>query len=778
MTEVGNGLTDIQVAEKRAEFGENSISEQKNHLVGIILKQLLSPISLMLLLAAGLSWATGKTFDGDFIFFLFLVNQVITITQEFKADKAIQKLNDHLTHTVDVRRNNVWVEVSTRELVPGDLVKLSIGEVVPADGTILEGHLLTVDESSLTGESLPVEKSDGDVLYSGSFVSTGQVFLEVTAIGDKTYFGKTLGEIETSDKKSAMEQDVLSISKFLTTLSLLAVLILTVILIWQGSPWSEIITLSLSLIIAGIPISLPTVMTLIIEVGVLGLAAKQVVVRRLSALEDVANVNLLLTDKTGTLTQNLISVKKTAAFDGYSQESALLLAAVCAAQDPGNPINDALLAAADMQNLSVEDVTVGDFKPADSVRKHVSLTITEGKKRQAVILGEPQTIAKMTKMGREEQVHFNRQVEEWAELGYRTLALATSMESKSEKDLVMAGLFALSDSLRPESPEVIHYLNVQGVETVMVTGDNRAIGDHIADELDLPAETVVAKDDLDAAQWQQVDEQFYHSTACVAEIRPDDKYRLVTEAKKYYVVASTGDGVNDLPAVKEANVGIAVSNALEALKASADIVLLSPGISVIRDMLIESRKIYARIYAYSVYRISESLRLILTVAILGVGFGAYPLTQLQLIMLALLNDMPIISLAVDRVRLANKPAHVDVRKRFYMSSLLGLSGVANSLLMVWYLMAVMHAPWPVIQTLYFLKLSIGGHLLLFVARTRDWWFRYLPAKPVIAATLTTQVLASILGLTGWLMPAALSWQWLAFIWVWALMWMQVSEAVK
>jgi H+-transporting ATPase len=277
--------------------------------------------------------------------------------------------------------------------------------------------------------------------------------------------------------------------------------------------------------------------------------------------------------------------------------------------------------------------------------------------------------------------------------------------------------------------------------------------------------------------WTDESASLFQKTAAFAEILPDDKYKLVQTAKKNYVVAVTGDGINDLPPIKVADAGIAVSNALDALKGAADIVLLTPGIAVIKDAVIEARKIFARLYSYSVYRISESFRIILTVVVLGIVFLNYPLTPVQLILLALLNDIPIVSLAFNRVKIASRPAKINVKERFIVSALFGLVGVANSLLMVVILVYLLHSDWNSIQTVYFLKLTVSGHMLIYVAHTAERWFKFLPSREVILATMLTQLTASAFAIIGLFMaqiPVGL----VAFVWMWSFFWMQVSELAK
>jgi H+-transporting ATPase len=337
----------------------------------------------------------------------------------------------------------------------------------------------------------------------------------------------------------------------------------------------------------------------------------------------------------------------------------------------------------------------------------------------------------------------------------------------------LVGLLLLADPLDEEAAEVINFMKANGIEVKMLTGDNRAISQRVTNELSMQGEVV----EREKIKWTEESTALFQKTAAFAEILPDDKYRLVQAAKKNYVVAVTGDGINDLPPIKVADAGIAVSNALDALKGAADIVLLTPGLAVVKDAVIEARKIFARLYSYSVYRISESFRIILTVVVLGLLFLNYPLTPLQLILLALMNDIPIVSLAFNRVKIASRPAKINVKERFMLSTIFGLVGVANSLLMVFVLVYLLHMDWGSIQTVYFLKLTVSGHLLIYVAHTAERWFRFLPSREVILATMLTQLTASAFAAFGLFMtqiPVSL----VALVWVWAFFWMQVSELGK
>ncbi len=771
------GLTSSQASEMLKKNGSNEIPEEKPSIFKKIIQKFVSPISLMLLAAAFLSLIDGKVFDFYFIFALLFMNLGISVIQEKKADDAIDKLNENLKSKVSVLRDNVWKEIDSTEIVKDDIIKLSIGEVIPADGIILNFKNLTINESALTGESLPKEKKINDSVFSGSFIETGQAVVKVTATGANTYFGKTIFSVEKTKKKSILETDIIRISKFLSILSFTGVFILTIVFLFQKVPVTELLTLDLSIIIAGIPVSLPTVMTLIISFGVLELAKKHAIVRRISALEDLANVNLLLTDKTGTLTKNKITVENIFSYESFTQKDVLSYAFTSTIVEEKSALDDAISERSLSEGIKKESYKIIDFIPADSVRKRSTVTFELNKEKFLISIGAPQIIKGLLKIKNDISEKFDKDVDDLALGGYRTLAVAISRNSK-EKNMELVGLVALSDEIREDASSVIKFMADNNIDIAMVTGDNKAIATEVARKLKIPGKSILTKNDLEKLGWDNIGKEVYINTAAFAEILPDDKYQLVKHAKNYFVVATNGDGINDLPALKAANVGFAVKNAVSALRATADIVLLSEGISVIKDAVIEGRKIFARIYSYSVYRMSESLRLIVTIVILGVFYRAYPLTPLQIIIIALFNDIPIISLAFDRVKNTTRPSKIKVRKRFIISSVYGLVGVANSLILFLIMVNIMHLDWSTIQTMYFLKLTVSGHMLIYVARTKETWFKYLPSKQVIFATTITQIFATLLAVTGFFMPGKISIQLAILAWGWAFLWMQVSELAK
>lgn len=768
------GLTNDEVARKFAQFGLNEIREKKPGLISKFGKWFVSPIALMLLSAAVLSLFIDKPFDFYFIIVLMLINFLVGFWQETKADNAIADLSRKLAVDVRVRRDGKWAWINAKELVPGDVIELNLGDILPADVKILEEKSLSVNEAALTGESLPKDRSAGEACFSGSFVVLGWARAEVVATGAHTSFGRILMSIDKTYRRSLLEEDILSISKWLSLLSLGAVVVLTAAFLFEGKPFLEILTLDLSLFIAGIPISLPTIMTLIISFGVVGLAKKKTIVRRLSALEDLANVNLLLTDKTGTITKNEIVVEKIVPYSGFSEDDALVFASLTTRENDRNPINTAIRNKVEEKNLDTRHDII-DFIPFDSERKRSTVIVVFQGKKMSVRAGAAQVIESFCRSDEAASQKFEADIVEAAEKGYRTVAVAVKDYSSGKDDMVLCGLLFFSDTLEPGAEDTARFIRDNGIRIKMLTGDNVSIAKRIADELSLEGTTVGLKglgkkiEDLTIREFESI--------GAFAEILPVDKYHLVQLAQGSYVVAVTGDGVNDLPALKAANVSIAVKNAVDALKSTADLNLLGSGISVIKDAIIESRKIFARLYAYSVYRISESFRVILTIAVLGILYGAYPLQPIQLILLALLNDIPIISLAFNRVKVAAEPSRINAKQRLILSTLFGLVGLVNSVLFVVIAKNFFHLDWESIQTVFFLKLTVSGHMLIYVAHTKERWYRYLPSRPVIWATSLTQLVATVFALSGIFMQAV-PLELIAFVWVWAFLWMQVSEIMK
>lgn len=775
------GLSSTEAEKRLQQYGLNDIVEKKRNVIKKFLAPLYSPISLMLLGAAILSYFDGKIFDCYFILVLYFVNYSIQKIQEFKADRAIKELRDKLLLEVRVFRDNKWSTINSKYLVKGDYIAIGLGSIIPADARVVFTENLSVNEAVLTGESFPKNKKEGDEIYSSSFISTGDLEAEITATGINTNFGRTLFSIDQSTEKSILEKDILSITKFLTSISIVAVIILTTVFLYRGFLFEDILTLDLSLIIAGIPIALPAVMTIILSIGAGELAKKSVIVRRLSALQDLANVNLLLTDKTGTLTKNEIKITNVISYqEGLSTNDIIEFASYTTSQKTPDTIGLAIIKKFEELRKDKSEIDIINSIPYDSDRKRSTVFIKKDNEKILISVGAPQVIKSLDEFNSKEvSDKFEKDISEAAQKGFRVLAVAIKKGDSEEKNMSIIGILFLTDPLYDDSKETLLFMKENGIDVKILTGDNKVIAERITRELGLVGEVFLTTEETRKLYENKTTFQNeLNDISTFAEISPKDKYEIVKQFKINNIVASTGDGINDLPALKVANVSIAVSNAVSALKGMADIVLLGQGISVIKDAILESRKIFTRLYNYSIYRISESFRLIITILIIGLIYGFYPLQPLQLILLAFLNDIPIISLVVDRVKISTKPSQINVKERSILSLLFGSVGVLNSILLFIFMTHVLSLPLAVIQTIFFLKLTVSGHALIFVAHTKERWYKFLPSKQVIIATIATQLIATTLAVTGFLMPTSISLTTAIAVWVWALFWMQISELMK
>ncbi len=770
-TDASRGLSESAAERVLAQVGPNILTIRKKSPLLKFFRWFVSPIPLMLLAAASLSYVSGKMTDALLILFLLLVNYAVQLWHEHKADQTVAKLEEHLAVSATVLRDGAWKRVSAATLVPGDCIALRIGSLIPADAKLLTTSNFSADESMLTGESLPKEKRVGDTVYSAAFVTSGSAEALVTATGARTYFGKAIKTLELAKKRSALETDILSISKMLSLLALAAIVIMTVVLLLNHGTLVDVMTLGISLLIAGIPVELPTVMSLIISVGVLNLARNGAVVRRLSSLEDLANVNLLLSDKTGTLTENKIHIASITVFPGWNETDALLLAASATDAAEANPLETAIRDAAVASHIALPPQI--SLVPGDSERKRGTAIIERGGAPWTITLGAPPTVAALCRFTTATSTLFAKTVDAAAERGDRALLVAVARNSREERNLEPVALLLLADALRTDAAKTIETMRDDGIVVKMLTGDGLPIAREMAQVLNLQG-TMYGRTIFDDPKKLA---QVLPTAAGFAEVVPKDKYLAVEAAKKYARVAVTGDGANDIPSVSDADVGIAVAHSVDALRETADIVLISNGLAVIGSAIREARTVFMRLYHYSLYRISESSRLILTIVIIGVIVRNYPLTPIQVLLLAFLNDVPIISTAFDRVKIPQAPAAINAKQRAASSFTFGFVGVLNSVFMFLLAYYYLHLPWAWIQTLFFLKLVISGHMLIYIAHTEDNWFRWFPSWQVIAAVTATQLLVTFAAAFG-LFTAPIPFWVIALVWVWSFFWMQMTALLK
>lgn len=615
-----SGLTTAEAQARQARYGENAIQEERVSPWRKFLAFFWGPIPWMIEIAAILSAAAGRWEDFTVIAILLLINAGVGFWEEFKAGNAIEALKQRLAPVARVLRDGEWRDIPARELVPGDVVFLRLGAIVPADIELTDGDYLSIDQSALTGESLPVDKKTGDTAYSGSVVRQGEMQGLVTATGMSTYFGRTAHLVETARTRSHFQQAVLRIGNFLilTTLGLVALVIL--VALFRGDPFIDTLLFALILTVAAIPVALPAVMSVTMAVGASTLARMQAIVSRLVAIEEMAGMDVLCSDKTGTLTQNALTVGEAIPIDAENPEEVILAAVLASERDSPDAIDAAVLKGLpDPQALAGSEILA--FRPFDPVGKRAEAEVRQGERQFKVAKGAPQVIAALTGADGELAERIHNATDELATHGYRTLGVA---RTDTDGRWCFLGLVPLFDPPREDSAATITTIEGMGIDVRMVTGDHGAIAREVSRELGLGTNIVSAREVFEH-EGSDGDGVRIEAADGFAEVFPEHKFKIVrTLQRAGHIVGMTGDGVNDAPALKQADIGIAVSGATDAARAAADLVLTAPGLSVIATAVEEARKIFERMRSYAVFRIAETIRVLGFITLAIIVFDFYP----------------------------------------------------------------------------------------------------------------------------------------------------------
>ena len=768
-----SGLSDEEATERLAQYGPNALVEHRVSLLNKFLSYFWGPIPWMIESAAILSAMVQQWADFSIIVVLLMVNAVIGFYEEYKADNAIQLLKQKLALMARVRRNGQWTTIPAAQLVPGDLARIRLGDIIPADLKLLQGDYLEVDQSALTGESLPVERYVNDIVYSGSVAGKGEMNGVVVATGMQTYFGKTARLVQETEVRSHYQEAVLKIGHFLIVSTLVLVGLIILVAMFRRDPMLETLQFALILTVAAIPVALPAVLSVTMAVGAVRLARHKAIVSRLVSIEEMAGMDVLCTDKTGTLTQNRLVLGEPVVFDELSESALIRYAALASRSEDHDPIDQAIFER--MEVGSLEGCVIEKFIPFDPVIKRTEATVVSGQEQFKVSKGAPQVILGLSVNREQLESQVNQRVEELAGRGYRTLGVAKTDESGHWRFL---GLLPLLDPPREDSAAMIDAARQQGISIKMVTGDHLAIAKEIAGRLHLGQNILTAE-----ALFQpdkQMDGKEIEATDGFAQVFPEHKYHIVESLQKLgHFVGMTGDGVNDAPALKKADMGIAVSGATDAARSAADLVLTAPGLSVIIEAIKESRMIFERMNSYAIYRIAETVRVLLFMTLAIMVFNFYPVTAVMIILLALLNDGPIMMIAYDNAKLMERPVVWDMHKVLAISITLGVLGVFSSFGMFWIGEEVFHLDRLTVQTLMFLKLTVAGHMTIYLTRAGEhhFWIRPFPSAKLFWTCELTQVVATLFAVYGVFMPP-IGWKLAGFIWAYALVWFVFNNFVK
>ncbi|MCB0281755.1 MAG: plasma-membrane proton-efflux P-type ATPase [Calditrichae bacterium] len=771
-----DGLTDQEIQSSREKHGFNEITEHHKNPFLKFLSYFWGPIPVMIEVAAILSILVHHYTDFGIIMTLLLMNTLVGFWHDNKADNAIEMLKKRLAPKARVKRNNKWQILEARELVPGDVIRLRLGDIIPADIKLISGDYLECDESMLTGESLPVEKHILDTAYSGSVITRGEMDAVVTETGLDTYFGKTAKLVDQGKSKSHFEQAVIRIGNYLIILAVVLVALIFMVALFRHDNLMETLRFAMVLTVASIPVALPAILTVTMAIGAMNLARKKVIVSRLAAIEELAGMDILCSDKTGTLTQNKLTVGETVAAKNYSDEEVLLYAALASRAEDNDPIDTTILSKTDKNehfHEQFEQYKTSEFKPFDPVVKRTEVTIKNRTTNQTYIVskGAPQVIFKLIN-NRSETEEFAEKVNDYAQMGYRMIAVA--LQEKDKWQLV--GLIPLFDPPREDSRDTIRNATEMGILVKMVTGDNQAIARQISERLGL-GDFIVSGDQLDKVTNHKLDELVEKSDG-FSQVFPEHKFSIVKVLQRLgHFVGMTGDGVNDAPALKNADCGIAVDGATDAAKSAASIVLTSPGLSVIVDAIKESRKIFQRMNSYSIYRIAETIRVLFFITVSILVFNFYPITALMIVLLALLNDAPIMAIATDNVHYSQMPEKWNMRKVLGLGTVLGIVGVVSSFMIFYIGREILNLHMDVLQSFIFLKLAVAGHLTIFLARTRKPFWSIKPSGGLLWSAILTKVVATLFAVYGWFI-SPIGWRMAGYIWAYSIGAFLITDVIK
>jgi H+-transporting ATPase len=776
--ETGLGRADVDT--RRTQHGYNEVAETHGHPIRKFLGKFWGISAWMLELIMVLSAVLGKYSDLAVVGALLVTNAVLSFMQEQRAAGVVEALRRRLQVSARVRRDSSWQVIPARELVPGDIVRVRPGDIVPADVKVLTGAL-SVDQSALTGESKDADKAPGEVLSSGSVVRRGEGNGVVVLTGAKTYFGRTTELVQQARPTLHIEAVVAKVVRWLFVVvgSLLGVV--AVMSLIQGAPLLEMAPLMLVLLMSAVPVALPVMFTISMAVGSKELASHGVLVTRLSAAEDAATMDVLCVDKTGTITMNQLAVAGVIPL-GHATEADVLLAGALASQEANqDPIDLAFLAAAKERHIfdSLPRVAPVSFAPFDAKNRRTEAVVEQNGQRLRVMKGAVRTIAEACGLPSPAIEALEARVGASAAKGYRTLAVARGPETGAP---ALVGLVSLYDPPRPDARQLIAELQAYGVAVKMLTGDALAVASEIARGVGLPHIRRMA--DLKAASAQAGDEtaDLFAGADGFAEVFPEDKYIVVKRLQAAgHVTGMTGDGVNDAPALRQAEVGIAVSTATDVAKGAASVVLTEPGLTNIVALIEQGRTIYQRILTWIINKISRTILKAAFVAIAYVVTGKFVVSAFAMLLLTFMTDFAKIALATDHVRPSKEPETWNIGGFVTVSVVLGAAMISEALLLLFVCWSGFGLATndDALYTFSFLTLLYLAAFSIVSARERRWFWATLPSKTLLAALVADALTGTALTYVGLPGLVPLPWWQTLVLFVYAMLaCLVVNDAVK
>ncbi|KAK9369603.1 hypothetical protein V1509DRAFT_638735 [Lipomyces kononenkoae] len=758
------GLTNDEVTARRKKYGLNQMSEEKENLVLKFFMYFIGPIQFVMEAAAVLAAGLQDWVDFGVICGLLMLNAAVGFIQEFQAGSIVEELKKHLALKATVLRNGALVEVEAPEVVPGDILQVEEGTIIPADGRLVtEDCFLQVDQSAITGESLAVDKHKGDNCYASSSVKRGEAFMVITAIGDSTFVGRAAALVNKASAGTGHFTEVLNgIGTILLVLVIATLMVVWIACFYRSDPIVDILRFTLAVTVIGVPVGLPAVVTTTMAVGAAYLAEKQAIVQKLSAIESLAGVEILCSDKTGTLTKNKLSLSEPYTVAGVEPDDLMLTACLAASRKKKglDAIDKAFLKSLKFYPRAKNTLAkykVVEFHPFDPVSKKVMAVVeSPDGERIVCVKGAPLFVLKTVEedhpLPEEILNDYKNKVAEFATRGFRSLGVA---RRRGEGHWEILGIMPCMDPPRHDTAKTVHEAKGLGLAIKMLTGDAVGIARETSRQLGLGTNIYNAErlglgggGDMPGSEVYD----FVEAADGFAEVFPQHKYNVVEILQQRgYLVAMTGDGVNDAPSLKRADTGIAVEGASDAARSAADIVFLAPGLSAIIDALKTSRQIFHRMYSYVVYRIALSLHLEiflgLWIAILNTSLNIE-----LVVFIAIFADIATLAIAYDNAPYSAKPVKWNLPKLWGMSVVLGVILAIGT----WITLTSMFTHgrgiiqnFGVIDEVLFLQISLTENWLIFITRANGPFWSSLPSWQLAGAVFIVDIIATLFCIFGW-----------------------------
>jgi H+-transporting ATPase len=705
----------------------------------------------LLELAMGLSFIVKHYLEGLIIFGLLTVNAIIGHIHSRGSQKALELLKNRLAIRANVLRDGKWMMEEAKEIVPGDILIVRLGDIVPADAKIMSGEL-SVDASALTGESLPVDTGPSDVIYSGSIVRRGEARCLAVNTGGNTYFGKTGELVKIAKPKSHQEEVMMAIVKYMMSLGIAATFLVATDALFLRADLLLILTFAVIFLMGAVPVALPAVLTIVQAVGSTELSRKGALVTRLDSIEDAASIDVLCLDKTGTLTQNRLTVADTLPFSEQKAEDVVRIAVLASTEEAKDIIDLAIIDYARRMGVNSDPFRQISYTPFDPSLKRTEAIIETNGMRFKSMKGAPQIVISLCPgLDKDTLEKANRAIEEFSQKGYRTIAVAQSEGDKLDH-LRLVGLLPLADPPRSDSKKMIEEARALGVKPMMLTGDNIAIAKEIARQVGIGSK-IIRLGDIEGLSEDERARRVGESDG-FAEIYPEDKYRIVKLLQsRGHMVGMTGDGVNDAPALKQAEMGVAVSNSTDVAKASASVVLTEPGVRVIMDAIKISRQTYQRMLSWVINKVTKVIEFVGLLTLSFFWLHEIVLSLLGMSLLVFANDFVTMSLATDNVKHTSNPNKWNVKNITLASLIPGMLLVVEGMIVILTGMKYFHLEWEKLRTLVMLNLIFNSQFRVLIVRERRHFWSSRPGRELLILSAATIIGFALLGIYGIFIPS-------------------------